>query len=131
MKEVLVLLEVEEEFAEKEGISVVEHVANQFRYAAETGVSMIDMKFLSDEPEAKMSNYDLAKAIYKRETLHKCGRCQYVGDKFSFEQPNDLIDRDEKYPWVRHYYCNCGDSIHYKQDITDAKIKKCESFKEI
>lgn len=31
-----------------------------------------------------------------KETFCKCCECQYLGDKYSFEQPNDLIDMDEK-----------------------------------
>lgn len=65
------------------------------------------------------------------ETFCECCECQYLGDKYSFEQPNDLIDMDEKNPWIKHYYCNCGDSNHYRQDITGAKIKKCKSFEKL
>ena len=65
------------------------------------------------------------------ETFCECCECQYLGDKYSFEQPNDLIDMDEKNPWIKHYYCNCGDSTHYRQDITGVKIERCKSFEKL
>jgi hypothetical protein len=58
----------------------------------------------------------------------KCQNCQYVGDKFSFEQPNNLLYVDEN---GKHFYCNCGDSKHYCKDVTEIKPINCDCFEEL
>lgn len=63
--------------------------------------------------------------------ITQCADCAYCGDKYSFEQPNNLIDVDLYNPRIKHYYCNCGDSKYYHKDITGKMIEKCEDFEEI
>lgn len=60
-----------------------------------------------------------------------CSDCCYLGDKFSFEQPNDLVDVDSENPALKHYYCNCGDSIHYRKDVTGLGINQCGCFEKL
>lgn len=48
-----------------------------------------------------------------------CCDCQYCGDKYSFPLPNDLIEVDSENPFIKHYYCCCGDSEFYGKDITN------------
>lgn len=63
--------------------------------------------------------------------MTKCCDCQYLGDKYSFEQPNDLIDSSADNPFIKHYYCNCGDCKYYRQDVTGMEISDCEEFEEL
>lgn len=57
-----------------------------------------------------------------------CCDCQYCGDKYSFPIPNEFVDVDAENPLVKHYYCCCGDSSFYRQDITAKNIEICDSF---
>jgi hypothetical protein len=57
-----------------------------------------------------------------------CCDCQYCGDKYSFPEPNDLVDIDPKNPLIKHYYCCCGDCEKYEEDITDQGIVECSCF---
>lgn len=60
-----------------------------------------------------------------------CCDCQFCGDKFSFPEPNDLIEMDPENPLLKHFYCCCGDSEHYMEDITVLDIQECEHFEEL
>ena len=60
-----------------------------------------------------------------------CTDCQYLGDKYSFPMPNDLIDVDEKNPMLKHYYCCCGDSDQYQSEISLKKIRECDCFEKL
>lgn len=60
-----------------------------------------------------------------------CCDCQYNGDKFSFPLPNSLIDVDAENPLLKHYYCCCGDSKFYKQDVSMLGLKQCDCFDEL
>lgn len=60
-----------------------------------------------------------------------CCDCQYCGDKYSFPLPNDLIEVDSENPFIKHYYCCCGDSEFYGKDITNLGFTKCDSFEEL
>lgn len=60
-----------------------------------------------------------------------CCDCQYCGDKYSFPLPNDLIVTDNSNPFIKHYYCCCGDSKFYEQDITDLGVTCCDNFEEL
>ena len=60
-----------------------------------------------------------------------CCDCQYCGDKYSFPLPNDLIEVDSENPFIKHYYCCCGDSEFYGKDITNLDLTKCDSFEEL
>ena len=53
-----------------------------------------------------------------------CCDCQYCGDKYSFPLPNDLIEVDSENPFIKHYYCCCGDSEFYGKDITNLDLTK-------
>lgn len=66
----------------------------------------------------------------EEKTILCCG-CQYCGDKYSWPLPNDKIDTDPDNPWLKHYYCNCGDCDRYDQDVTGLGIEKCDCFEEI
>lgn len=57
-----------------------------------------------------------------------CSDCCYLGDKYSFEQPNELLDTDPCNPFLKHYYCNCGDCDNYRKDITFLGITECCCF---
>lgn len=57
-----------------------------------------------------------------------CHQCQYIGDKHSFPMPNNLIGIDPNNPTIKHFYCCCGDSECYGEDVTDVEIKECECF---
>lgn len=65
------------------------------------------------------------------EPILLCSDCCYLGDKFSFEQPNDLVDIDPNNPAIKHYYCNCGDCDNYRKDITSMGITKCGCFESL
>ena len=60
-----------------------------------------------------------------------CSDCCYLGDKYSFEQPNELLDTDPNNPFLKHYYCNCGDCDNYRKDITSLGITKCSCFESL
>lgn len=60
-----------------------------------------------------------------------CPDCQYLGDKHSFPEPNDLLDVEPGNPFIKRYYCCCGDCELYGQDVTGMGIKTCEFFEEI
>ena len=60
-----------------------------------------------------------------------CCECQFCGDKYSFPEPNDLIEMDPENPLLKHFYCCCGDCDLYEKDITGLGIKECEHFKEL
>lgn len=60
-----------------------------------------------------------------------CCDCRYCGDKYSFPEPNDLLYTDSSNPLLKHFYCCCGDSAHYKMDITGLDVHKCEHFEEL
>lgn len=32
---------------------------------------------------------------------------------------------------IKHYYCNCGDSDYYMQDVTPIEVTDCEEFEEV
>lgn len=59
-----------------------------------------------------------------------CCDCQYLGDKYSFPQPNDIVDVDKNNEFIKHFYCCCGDCDMYEKDITALDIKMCECFEE-
>lgn len=67
----------------------------------------------------------------KKETVTKCVGCCYLGDKYSFPLPNDKIDVDAKNPFLKHYYCCCGDSERYECDVTNEIVSDCDCFEEI
>lgn len=60
-----------------------------------------------------------------------CCDCQFCGDKYSFPEPNDLIETDPENPMLKHFYCCCGDSELYGKDITGLDIQECEHFEEL
>lgn len=67
---------------------------------------------------------------YHEPEITICTECANLGDKFSFPLPNNLIDMDVENPFIKHYYCCCGDCDMYKKDITGILIKNCEWFQE-
>jgi hypothetical protein len=85
--------------------------------------------------EIDLIHGDICEADYvieEEQTINlKCTDCAYCGDKYSFEQPNDLIDIDANNPLIKHYYCNCGDSKYYRQDVTGIETDDCEDFEEV
>ena len=60
-----------------------------------------------------------------------CADCQYLCDKYSFPMPNNKEDVFKDNPWMKHYYCCCGDSRFYGEDITSKKAFTCECFEEL
>jgi hypothetical protein len=32
---------------------------------------------------------------------------------------------------IKHYYCNCGDSKYYMQDVTPIEVTDCDEFEEV
>ena len=60
-----------------------------------------------------------------------CGKCQYCGDKYSFPEPNDLLEADPENPLLKHFYCCCGDCERYGKDITNLGIYECKHFDEL
>lgn len=60
-----------------------------------------------------------------------CTECQYCGDKYSFPIPNDLLDTDRDNPFIKRFYCCCGDCDWYSRDITGKGIASCECFEEL
>ena len=60
-----------------------------------------------------------------------CCDCQYLGDKYSFPVPNNLIDIYAENPWLKHYYCCCGDSPLYKKDVSNLGLTHCDHFEEL
>lgn len=60
-----------------------------------------------------------------------CCDCQYCGDKYSFPLPNDLVDIDQSNPLLKHYYCCCGDSPFYRQDVSEKSIESCVYIEEL
>ena len=53
--------------------------------------------------------------------MSNCRSCQYIGDKYSFSVPNDLVGADPKDPTKKRLYCCCGDSPYYEEDIAEFK----------
>ena len=73
-----------------------------------------------------------AEAVYKPDYEGPlCGRCQYCGDKYSFPEPNDLLEFDPDNPLLKHIYCCCGDCDLYGKDITNLGIYECKHFNEL
>ena len=60
-------------------------------------------------------------------TISMCCDCCYLGDKYSIPLPNDLKDVFED-GICKHYYCCCGDSAHYRTEITNSVIQNCPCF---
>lgn len=60
-----------------------------------------------------------------------CCDCAYLGDKYSFPQPNNMIDIDPVNPAIKHYYCCCGDCDLYARDITGLGIEHCDYLEEV
>jgi hypothetical protein len=60
-----------------------------------------------------------------------CTDCAYCGDKYSFPLPNGLPYVDPQNPAIKRYFCCCGDSAFYGQDITGKGINQCEYFEEV
>lgn len=60
-----------------------------------------------------------------------CSECQYCGDKYSFPIPNELLDTDPENPITKRYYCCCGDSELYREDITGKGVVSCDCFEEL
>lgn len=57
-----------------------------------------------------------------------CPDCRYCGDKYSFPTPNELLDVDPENPFLKRYYCCCGDCDLYRQDITGLGVTDCACF---
>ena len=60
-----------------------------------------------------------------------CCDCQYIGDKYSFPLPNDMVLIDQDNPFVKRFYCCNGDCKWYTKDITGEFIKNCDCFEEL
>ena len=60
-----------------------------------------------------------------------CCDCGYLGDKYSFPMPNDLLGADENNPALKRYYCCNGDCSLYKKDVSVMGIEHCRYFEEI
>ena len=61
----------------------------------------------------------------------KCVDCGYCGDCESFDKKFFNQNKGKDIEWIKHYYCNCGDSEYYKQDITNIEVKNCTEFEEV
>lgn len=60
-----------------------------------------------------------------------CKTCQNkeLGEKFDpFGSDTRKIFAN---PFIKHYYCCCGDSEFYGKDITNLGFTKCDSFEEL
>lgn len=60
-----------------------------------------------------------------------CSDCAYCGDKYSFPYPNNLVYTSQNNPFLKRYYCCCGDNSFYMKDITDLNLVSCKDFEEI
>ncbi len=58
-----------------------------------------------------------------------CRRCQYLGDKYSFPLPNNLLEADAQNQ--KKFYCCCGDCTLYGLDVTEREIGVCKWFEEL
>lgn len=67
----------------------------------------------------------------KNTVVTKCADCCYLGDKYSFPLPNNKIDLDANTPFLKHYYCCCGDSERYNDDVTNEIVSDCDCFEGI
>ena len=61
----------------------------------------------------------IGEAKNKKDNVTKCADCCYLGDKYSFPLHDNKIDVDDKNPFLKHYYCCCGDSERYEKDVTN------------
>ena len=61
----------------------------------------------------------------------KCADCCYCGDAVSFGEKFFEAHKDKDTELLKRYYCNCGDSCHYKKDVTGIEIKRCKFFQEV
>lgn len=86
------------------------------------------MKNLSDFVQEVLDGVKEDEKKRETEPVILCSDCCYLGDKYSFEQPNELLDTDPNNPFLKHYYCNCGDCDNYRKDITSANITSCSCF---
>ena len=73
----------------------------------------------------------IGKKKKKKDNVTKCADCCYLGDKYSFPLHDNKIDVDDKNPFLKHYYCCCGDSERYEKDVTNEIISDCDCFEEI
>lgn len=61
----------------------------------------------------------------------KCVDCGYLGDCKSFGKTFYKENKCKDTEVIKHYYCNCGDSKYYMQDVTSIEVTDCEEFEEI
>lgn len=57
--------------------------------------------------------------------------CQYIGDRYSFPNPNPFIGMEATNLSTKRFYCCCGDCEQYAEDITDMGIEQCDCFDEL
>ena len=82
--------------------------------------------YISDVTGFCHKGFEISKSL-----ISLCCDCAYCGDKFSFPLPNDKIECDPSNPFIKHFYCCCGDCDNYDKDITPLGIQKCSFFEEI
>lgn len=87
------------------------------------GFSFIFVKLKGD--------HKMDKRISDKKKPSICCDCQYLGDKHSFPEPNDFVDVEPANPFIKHYYCCCGDCKLYAQDVTCKNVQKCSCFEEL
>ena len=61
----------------------------------------------------------------------KCVDCGYLGDCKSFGKTFYKENKCKDTEVIKHYYCNCGDSDYYMQDVTPIEVTDCEEFEEV
>lgn len=61
----------------------------------------------------------------------KCVDCSYLGDCKSFGEAFYKANKNKDTEVIKHYYCNCGDSKCYMQDVTSIEVTDCDEFEEI
>ena len=61
----------------------------------------------------------------------KCVDCCYLGDCKSFGDAFYEANKNKDTKAIKHYYCNCGDSKYYMQDVTPIEVTDCDEFEEV
>ena len=61
----------------------------------------------------------------------KCTDRGYLCDCKSSGEAFYKANRNKDTEVIKHYYCNCGDSDYYMQDVTPIEITDCEEFEEV
>ena len=61
----------------------------------------------------------------------KCTYCCQLGDCKSFGETFYKENKCKDTEVIKHYYCDCGGSKYYMQDVTPIELTDCDEVEEI